>query len=120
MQELHRLPVIDLSAQVRDVYVDHVVERCRAPELVPHVARKHLAAHGLALMTREVREQIELAGAERDDSRAALHASQLNVEHEIAYPELHRVTVTRASEQHAQTSQQFRERKRLDQVVVGA
>jgi len=61
LDQFNVLTVVEFSAQMREMNIDHIIERRRAVRLAPDFACDHLAPHSLIMMLREKREQIELA-----------------------------------------------------------
>src|SRR5688500_18864218 len=119
VDEPDRLLQIDLPAQARDVYVDDVVERRRARGLFPDVAGQRLPRHHLSLMPEQVLEQLEFADGQLDRFVAAGDLAGEQIDLEIADRESGRVRDPAAAHQRADACHQLRERKRLDEIVVG-
>src|SRR5439155_16364097 len=55
---------VDFLAETRDLNINHVVERRRAPRFLPHLARQHLPRDQVALMPEQVFEQLKFADGE--------------------------------------------------------
>src|SRR5438034_325845 len=68
---------------MREVHIDHIVERRSAVRFAPDFARDHLSRHRLAMMLRKKCEQIELARCQRDLTRPARDTTCLHIEREI-------------------------------------
>src|SRR5262245_25936874 len=52
---------IHLLAQPGHLHVDHVIDGCRAPLLLPYVASQHLARDDVSLMAQQILEKLKLA-----------------------------------------------------------
>src|SRR5438067_7774483 len=79
-----RMPFdIDFLPQASDLHIDHVVERGRASWLFPDLARQHLARDEVALMPKEVFEELELAGRQIERPFAADGAPCHEVQFEV-------------------------------------
>src|SRR5262249_58961456 len=83
VNETRRAFRIDLSAEPRDLNVDHVVERRRATGLLPDVAGQHFARDQVALMAQQVFEQLELARRQIDQLVGAGHAPGDEIELQV-------------------------------------
>src|SRR5690349_24533677 len=56
VQELRAEVVVDFAAQMRKVNVDHVIKRCLAGGLLPHVASEHFTGDDTAFVQEQVLE----------------------------------------------------------------
>src|SRR5262245_13005218 len=75
---------VDLSTKACHLHVDDIVERRRAPRLLPHIPRQHFAGDEMALMPDEILEQIELAAGELDRTVPAKDGTRDDIDLQIA------------------------------------
>ena len=112
---------IDLLAQARHLHVDDVVERRRSPRLLPDVAGEHFPRDEMALMPEQILEQIELA---RRSARSADHheptRARDEIDLEVGGLQSKDVRRPATTQQRADAREQFRQRERLDEIVVRA
>src|SRR5450432_2594843 len=119
MDERIVLAVVDLAAHAADIDVDDVGGRIEME--IPHVLQQHGAGDDLALVANQIFEHLEFPRQQLDVAAAAAHRARHQVHLEIADPQhrfLHDGGAAPAERLHA--SQQFREGKRLDEIVVAA
>ena len=74
----------------------------------------------MALVPQQILEQIELAAGQLDRPITANHAARDEVDLEIGGLESKDVGRASTTQQRANARQQFRQRERFDQIVVGA
>ena len=103
---------------MREVNIDHVVERCCAIRLAPHFTCDHLPRHRFIVMLREKREQIEFARRQCNLSRSAHDPTRLHVKGEITDLLSQRISGVDSSQQSANTREQLSKGKRFDQIIV--
>src|SRR5207245_690891 len=111
---------VNLLTQAGHLHVDHVVERRGPARLLPDLARQHLPRYEVALMTEQVFQELEFPRSQVEQPVASRRATGDEVHFQIGrlQPEYFRRTT--APQQGADAGEQLGQRKRLDQVVVGA
>src|SRR5262249_25816097 len=113
------LMIVDLAPHPPDVNVDNVGVRIEMQ--VPHVLQQHRARDRSPLVADQILEYLELARQQIEGAAAALARARDEVELEIADAQHgfldHRGA---APGQRLDAREQFREGKRLDQIVVAA
>ena len=72
-----------LMAQMREMDVDHIVERRSAVWLAPHFTCDHLPRHSLVMVLRKECEQIEFARCERNLPRPTRDTTCLHIDRKI-------------------------------------
>src|SRR3954454_3317291 len=100
--------------------VDHVIQRRCPCRFLPHIARKHFAGYNSAMISRQVLKQIELAGGELDAMFFPNDGSSHGIDFQIANLECALGFRLVPSKQSPNASSEFREGKRLDQIIVGS
>jgi hypothetical protein len=111
---------VDLLPQTRNLDVDDVVEWRRSPRFFPDLARQHLARHEVALMAEQIFEELELARRQLEQSLTAHGASRHQIEFQVSRFQAKDFGRTTAAEQRPNPREELGQRKRLDQIVVGA
>ncbi len=120
MNEAHAGIGVDLPTESSDLHVDDVVERRRPTWLSPHLASQHFAGHQMALMTQQILEQLELADRQVEKAIAPDGAPRHKVQLKVGRLQTKDLGWTAPTEQGANAREQFRKRKWLDQIIVGA
>src|SRR5690349_2738478 len=118
MNQLDGEVVVDLAAQAANGDFDDV--RIAVEVHVPYVRRDLRTAEHLAVPAREQLQQRELARREIDARRAALDAAAVHVHFQVADADQFAFAWRPATRERAYACEQFDERKRFDEVVVGA
>lgn len=111
---------IDLSAQSRHLHVDDVVDRRRAPRLLPDIDRQHLARDHVSLMPQQILEQLELSRRQFKRASTSQGTTRYEVDLQVRCFETQNVGRTPTSHQRPNARQQFRQREWLDQIIVCA
>ena len=86
----------------------------------PHVRHQVGAIHHATGTLREVEQECEFGGGERDLARAATHEVSFTVDHQITDDDDRRERVHAAARERAESGQQFAEVEWLGEIVVGA
>src|SRR2546428_32110 len=118
MDELRRCILIDLLPQTRDMYVDHVVERCGPGWLFPDIAAQHLARYELPMMAQQVLEEVELAGRELDRPASPRHASADQIHLEVGRLQPEDLIGPTPTEQGTNAGKKLWEGEGLHEVIV--
>src|SRR5579872_5683830 len=120
VQELSLKRSIDFLAQTHDLRVDDVIERRLASRFLPNIARQHFARHHSTLVRKQIFEQFEFTRSEfevlaaaRDEALRYLHFEVGQLESPLAHLRL------TATQKDAGSRQQFWERERLHQIIIG-
>jgi hypothetical protein len=109
---------VDLVAQVADVDV-HDVGAALVRE-IPDVLDQVRPGEGLAGPPHQLVQQRELLGRQRDAPLAPVHRAGRRVEHQVADVQLGGTFQGLAAGQRPHPGQQFVQRERLGEIVVGA
>src|SRR3954452_17399521 len=113
-----RMAAVDGLTQAADMHVDSAL--IDIDFVAPDAVEKLLAREHAARALHQEFQEAEFGGPEIDDSTAAQHALLVAVELELAGLEHARHTLrTGAAQQGADARQEFRNRERLDNIVVG-
>src|SRR5262249_55865278 len=111
---------IDFLSQSSHLHVDHVVDRSRPARLLPDVVCQHLAGNKMALMPKQVLQEIEFAGRQIEYAVASCGVACHEVQLQVRSFQPKDVGRPAAAQERANTGEQRGDCKRLDQVVVRA
>jgi hypothetical protein len=119
MNERICLLVVDLATHAADIDIDDVGGGIEVQ--ISDMLQKHDARHHLAGIADQILEKMEFAGQQLDFAAGTARGARYEVEREVADPE-HRFLGRRlaAAGQGLDAGQQFREGKRLYEVIVAA
>ena len=109
---------VDFFSYVVDVDINHVCPRVKRN--VPNVLYYLRARDRTARVAKQIFEQDKFFLRERDCLFASLHGSREAIEFQIFQPQYRSRRIVGAAQQRADASGKFRERKRLEEAVVGS
>jgi hypothetical protein len=103
---------------VRNVYVDDIVERRCAADLVPNVLGEHLARNDLSGLAHEVCQQIKFSRRQIDALFGATDAARFEIHREVGDLSPQRLGPRHTAQERAESRDQLRKGKRLDEVII--
>src|SRR5882672_3745816 len=113
-----RAGLVELAPQVADIDIDDVGLTVELP--APHALGDLGSAERLPGMAQQVFEYGELARRQHDLLRTARHSARTEIHRNVSRDEFVRRPQHGPPQERADAGEQFGERERLDQVVVGA
>src|SRR5688572_26225970 len=100
------------------MHVDHIVERRSPRRFLPYILSERVTHDYLSFVSEEIFQQLKFSCREFNVPTAARHLAPYEVYVEIRERKAQRLSLLAAAEQGSNSSKQFAERKRFDQVVV--